>query len=172
MVFPNSICIGWQWLLIKSNKVLSPVFRLAIPSISCHPPKNRLIADNRAIKPNLWQWGQPLPALVENGNGNGNGGNQKLKEENITRIANAVPCLSFKGLLWMIVVLNYQKCDQYLKDHKCLGLLLRVFSKCLCQCHCHCLFVGHVMSPHHSDQMSQRSQVSRVALWGCSFCSQ
>ena len=25
------------------------------------------------------------------------------------------------------------------------------------------------MSPHHSDQMSQRSQVSRVALWRCSL---
>ena len=25
-------------------------------------------------------------------------------------------------------------------------------------------FFGQVMSPHHSDQMSQRSQVSRVAL--------
>ena len=24
--------------------------------------------------------------------------------------------------------------------------------------------IGHVMSPHHSDQMSQRSQVSRVVL--------
>ena len=24
------------------------------------------------------------------------------------------------------------------------------------------------MSPHHSDQMSQRSQVSRIALCGCS----
>ena len=26
------------------------------------------------------------------------------------------------------------------------------------------IFVGHVMSSHHSEQMSQRSQVSRVAL--------
>ena len=25
-------------------------------------------------------------------------------------------------------------------------------------------FFGHVMSPHHSDEMSQRSQVFRVAL--------
>ena len=25
-------------------------------------------------------------------------------------------------------------------------------------------FYGQVMSPHHSDQMSQRSQVSRIAL--------
>ena len=50
---------------------------------------------------------------------------------------------------------------------------LRVFSKCLCLCHCiclgHCLFVGQVMAAHHSDQMSQRSQVSSTALWGCSL---
>ena len=26
-------------------------------------------------------------------------------------------------------------------------------------------FFGQVMSPHHSDQMSQRSQVSRIAFW-------
>ena len=28
---------------------------------------------------------------------------------------------------------------------------------------------GQVMSPHHFDQMSQRSQVSRIALWRCSL---
>ena len=41
------------------------------------------------------------------------------------------------------------------------------FSKCICLCNClcHCLFFGQVMSPHHSDQMSQRSKVSRMALW-------
>ena len=32
------------------------------------------------------------------------------------------------------------------------------------ECLCHCLFIGQVMSPHHSDQMSQGSQVSWVAL--------
>ena len=54
---------------------------------------------------------------------------------------------------------------------------LKVFSKCislchylclcLCPCLCLCLclfFLDQVMSPCHSDQMSQRSQVSRVAL--------
>ena len=45
---------------------------------------------------------------------------------------------------------------------------LKVLSKsichCLCICHCHCLFFCQVMSPHHSDQMSQRSQVSGVTL--------
>ena len=30
-------------------------------------------------------------------------------------------------------------------------------------------FFGQVISPHHSDQMSQGSQVSRVALWRCSL---
>ena len=51
------------------------------------------------------------------------------------------------------------------------------FSKCICLCHCHCLciclchcfFLGQVMSPHHSDQMSQRTQVSRIALLRCSL---
>ena len=58
---------------------------------------------------------------------------------------------------------------------KVTGLLdcsLKLFSKCICLCNClclciclcHCLFFGQVMSPHHSDQMSQRSQVSRVTL--------
>ena len=47
------------------------------------------------------------------------------------------------------------------------------FSKCICLCHClclciclcHCLFFGQIMSPHHSDQISQMSNVSRMALW-------
>ena len=30
-------------------------------------------------------------------------------------------------------------------------------------------FFGHVISSHHSDQMSQRSQVSRIAPLGCSL---
>ena len=50
---------------------------------------------------------------------------------------------------------------QYLKDHKCLGLLLRVFSKCLCQCHCHCLFVGHVSSPLWSNVSKVKSPKDR-----------
>ena len=29
------------------------------------------------------------------------------------------------------------------------------------------IFLGHVMSPHHSEQISQRSQVSRIALRMC-----
>ena len=51
------------------------------------------------------------------------------------------------------------------------------FPKCICLCHClclriylcHCFFLGQVMSPHHSDQISQRSQVSGVALWWSSL---
>ena len=31
------------------------------------------------------------------------------------------------------------------------------------------VYFGQVMSPHHSDQMSHRSQVSRIALWRCSL---
>ena len=30
------------------------------------------------------------------------------------------------------------------------------------------IFLGHFMSPHHSEQISQRSQVSRIALRVCS----
>ena len=30
------------------------------------------------------------------------------------------------------------------------------------------IFLGHVMSSHHSKQMSQRSQVSKIALRMCS----
>ena len=52
-------------------------------------------------------------------------------------------------------------------------LSFKVFSKCICHCHClciclclrRCLFVGQVMFSHHSDQMSQRSKVSEIALW-------
>ena len=32
-----------------------------------------------------------------------------------------------------------------------------------------CNFLGNVISPHHSDQMSQRSQVSGIALWWSSL---
>ena len=35
---------------------------------------------------------------------------------------------------------------------------------CLCLCHCICLFVGQDMSPHHSDQMSGRSEVNWIVF--------
>ena len=64
----------------------------------------------------------------------------------------------------------------------CLWQCFGVFSQCNCHhcpncphqcghcpncphCLCLCLFVVHVMSPHHSDRMSQMSQVSGIALW-------
>ena len=49
--------------------------------------------------------------------------------QNIARIANAVPAT----LYWMVIenvettVLNYQKCNQYLKDHKSAGLSSNIF---------------------------------------------
>ena len=55
------------------------------------------------------------------------------------------------------------------------GRSLNVFSKCICLCYClclclcHCLFLGQVMSHHHSDQTSQRSQNPRIAFWRCSL---
>ena len=42
-----------------------------------------------------------------------------------------------------------------------------VFSKCIC--HSRYLFVGQVMFSHQSDQMPQRSKVSKIALWKCSL---
>ena len=58
-------------------------------------------------------------------------------------------------------VLNCQNCYQCLKSHKplfvCVFIIVFVFV--------FVSFFGHVMSPNHSDQMSQRSQVSGIALW-------
>ena len=55
------------------------------------------------------------------------------------------------------------------KSHK--DRSLEVFSKYIfnCLCLCHCLFVGQVMFPHHSDQMSQWLKVPKIALWRCSL---
>ena len=83
--------------------------------------------------------------------------------ENIARFENAVSCRSLLKDDNEIAILKCQKFNEYYNVHRSLGLILRLFSKCLCLCHC--LFVGQVKSPHHSDQMSQRSQVSEGALW-------
>ena len=138
----------------------------------------------------------------------------KTLEENIARIANAVPVTLYSRVTLNveIVVLSCQKCNQCLKGHKSLRApfecvlevylslslslslsfcwsgnvsssflsnvskvislwdhILRVFSKCLCHCHClcHCLLVGQVISPYHSHQITQRSLVSGITLWGC-----
>ena len=39
----------------------------------------------------------------------------------------------------------------------------------ICHCLCHFVLVGMAISPHHSDQMAQRSKVSRIAPEGCSL---
>merc|ERR1712020_535651 len=60
----------------------------------------------------------------------------------------------------LFITLN--KC---LKGHKSLGLLLECVLKMSLSLS---IYFGHVMSSHHSEQMSQRSQVSRIALRRCS----
>ena len=42
-------------------------------------------------------------------------------------------------------------------------MFLSQSKNCLCLCVCLCQFFGHIMSSHYSEQMSQRSQVSRMA---------
>ena len=61
--------------------------------------------------------------------------------------------------------------NKFLKGHKSLGWLLRgvlkmplSFSLSLSLSLSLSIFFGHVMFSHHSEQMSQRSQVSRMAL--------
>ena len=44
-----------------------------------------------------------------------------------------------------------------------------MFSICHRHCLSRCFFVGQVMFSHHPDQMSQRSKVSKIALWRCSL---
>ena len=40
---------------------------------------------------------------------------------------------------------------------------------CIFHCLSNCLLVGQVMSPHQSDQISQKSQVSWITIWICSL---
>ena len=79
----------------------------------------------------------------------------------------------------IIQLLNCQNCNQCLKGHKSLGLLIECillmylslslsFSLSLSLSLSMYLslslsFFGQVMSPQYSDQMSQRSKVSRIA---------
>ena len=67
-------------------------------------------------------------------------------------------------------IVNFQNCTQCLKCHKSLGLLLGgvLMYLSLSLSLSLSIFLGHVMSPHHSEQISQRSQVSRIALRRCS----
>ena len=68
-----------------------------------------------------------------------------------------------------IAVLNCQKCNQCLKCHKSLGMLfegaINVFV--IVFVFVPLFVIVFVMSPHLSDQIYQRSQVSRIALWRC-----
>ena len=61
-----------------------------------------------------------------------------VKDENIARIANAVPVTLYSRVTVnvQIVVLNCQKCNQCLKGHKSEIVLWG----CFCNCHCLCLF--------------------------------
>ena len=57
------------------------------------------------------------------------------------------------------IVKNCQKCQNSQK----LSKLSKIVKSCQ-NCKKNCQNLGQVMFPHHSDQMSQRSQVSRIAL--------
>ena len=61
---------------------------------------------------------------------------------------------------------NCQKMSKIVKNCRKLSKIVKIFKNCQnCQnCKNNCQNVGQVMFLHHSDQMSQRSQVSRVAL--------
>ena len=77
---------------------------------------------------------------------------------------------SFLVMSCLLITLN--KC---LKGHMSLGWLLGGVLKMSLSLSLYLslylslsIFFGHVMSSHHSEQMSQRSQVSRIALRRCS----
>ena len=86
-------------------------------------------------------------------------------------------------IVFLIVFLLVRSCflitlNKCLKGHKSLGLLLGGVLKMYLSLSLSSSFSlslslsffgsGHVSSDH-SNQMSQRSQVSRIALWGCSL---
>ena len=60
-------------------------------------------------------------------------------------------------------VLHCRKCKKF----HTLSCLCHGLCICICLCHClsNCLLVGQAMYHNHSDHMSQRSQVSMIALW-------
>ena len=66
-----------------------------------------------------------------------------------------------------IQVLNCKDCNQCLKCHKSLGLSLSLSLSVYLSLSLS--FFCQFMSSHHSDQMSQRSQVSNIDLWRCSL---
>ena len=67
--------------------------------------------------------------------------------------------LSRVALYRMLLRLMCQKCNECLTMSQ---VSLGLFSKCLYICHC--LFVGQVMSDHHSDHLPKVWEVSRTAL--------
>ena len=83
---------------------------------------------------------------------------QPVWKKNIAMIGKAVPCLSLLNDV-EIVVLMCQKCNECLTMSQ---VSLGLFSKCLYICHC--LFVGQVMSDHHSDHLPKVWEVSRTTL--------
>ena len=64
----------------------------------------------------------------------------------------------YGGALWMYLSLSLSL-SLYLSLSLSMSLSLSLWLS----------FFGQVMSPHHSDQMSQRSQDSRIALWWSSI---
>ena len=100
---------------------------------------------------------------------------------NIARIANAVTITLYSRVTMQMLILlfsivrNEISVSSVKSQVTSLQGSLRVFSKCICHCLCLCLCIclwlcdfGHVLSSHHPEQMSQRSQVSRIALRRCS----
>ena len=80
---------------------------------------------------------------------------------NITRIANAVQRHSLLSGHYDCNVLRFS-IVRNVKYHQ-MAKRSQVFECiCHCLCLCCCLFVGQVMFSHHSEQMSKRSQFSKI----------
>ena len=80
---------------------------------------------------------------------------QRRKNENFTQ-----PPLGFRGKVDFKAV--YEKHWEIGNAVKFPGLPFEVFSECLC--HCQYIWILNVLPPHHSNQMSQKSQVSGVVV--------
>ena len=86
-------------------------------------------------------------------------------------ISDSVTYWAVLCLVWSCFLINLIK---YLKGQKS-KVSKKVLSKCIFHCLClymcllfclcRCLFVSQVMFSHHFEQMYQRSQVSKIALW-------
>ena len=96
-----------------------------------------------------------------------------IKTKNIIKLNSPNVFVIVIVFLFLVVFLLVGSCFlitlfKYLNDRS-----LKAFSKCICHCLCLCLsscpFVGQVRFSQHSDQMPQRSKVSKIALWRCSL---